>query len=190
MLGSRRIAFEVARILAQNRSIPRVIDPVFKATSGAWLLRKNALPGFLEIFRGEASLITPNLFEASILAGRPVTTVPGMKEAAKRIFDRSPSPCLIKGGHLKGKALDILFDGSHLTAFDHPWVKKDVHGTGCFLSAAILGYLAKGCSLEEACHRGIALTARGIRKAAPVGNGRAVFIFPSRPGSRRKKKIL
>jgi len=178
MAGSLENLTTIIRILAVHPNLPRVVDPVFRSSSGFWLIEKNAAAAFLELLKGRASLITPNLDEASALAGFPVRTVDGMQEAAGRIQARCGIPCLVKGGHLRSEAVDVLYDGDRFRTFRHARMRKDVHGTGCFLSAAILGGLAGGCRLEEACRRGIALTVRAIRKSAPAGGGRSVFAFP------------
>ncbi|HVP89864.1 MAG TPA: hydroxymethylpyrimidine/phosphomethylpyrimidine kinase [Terriglobales bacterium] len=178
MVGSLENLTAVAAILAAHPGLPRVVDPVFESSSGLRLLERAALPDFLRILRGRASLLTPNLGEASTLAGLRVDTLEAMKEAAERIWRVGCVPCLVKGGHLRGEAVDVLHDGREFRVFRHPRLRRDVHGTGCHLSAAILGFLADGLGLEEACRRGIALTARGIRGAVPAAGGRRVFRFP------------
>jgi len=179
MAGTLENLTAVARILAANPSIPKVVDPVFRSSSGFPLLEKKAIPRFLGLVRGKATLLTPNLDEASTLACLRVETTEDMKEAARRIYEAGRVPCLIKGGHLRDEAVDILFEGRNFAVFRHPRVDKRVHGSGCFLSAAILGYLAGGYDLKEACRRGIGLTVRGIRKAASAGRaGRTSFSFP------------
>jgi len=178
MVGSLENLAEVARILAAHPTIPRVIDPVLRSSSGAPLLERKAVTKFLELVKGKATLITPNLCETSALSRLRVKSVEDMKEAARRIQESSRIPCLVKGGRLKGDVVDVLCHGAKLKVFRHSRVSQSVHGTGCFLSAAILGWLAGGCGLEEACRRGIAMTARGIRKSVPAGGRRAVFSFP------------
>jgi hydroxymethylpyrimidine/phosphomethylpyrimidine kinase len=177
MAGSLENLAAAARILSANPSIPRVVDPVFKASSGARLIEAGAVPRFLKLLRGKASLLTPNLDEASALSGQRIRTAAGIKEAARRIFESGHIPCLLKGGHLEGEAVDVLYDGADFEVYRHARVKKSVHGTGCFLSAAILGFLVKGFSLKEACRRGIALTVRSMQKAVPAGGGRMAFPF-------------
>ena len=180
MAGSLGNLAEAARILARNPSIPRVVDPVFRSSSGIRLLETGAIPRFLDLLDGKATLITPNLDEASaLISGGRIRTPDDMKEAARRIFDSSGVPCLVKGGHLEGVAVDVLYDG-RFGVFRHARIARSVHGTGCYLSAAILGYLAEGHGLGDACHRGIALTASGIRKAVPAGKRRMAFTFPVR----------
>jgi len=165
----------VGRILDRHTSVPRVIDPVLRSSSGAWLLERTAVPGFLDAVRGRASLLTPNLEEAGRLSGRPVTTIADMEAAAREIFDRTGVPCLVKGGHLAGDAVNVLFDGRRVYLFGKPRLRKDVHGTGCFFSAALLAFLARGRSLPRAGELATEMTRNGIRAARPIGRGRAVF---------------
>lgn len=172
----------VARILESRSGLPRVIDPVLRSSSGALLLEKKAWPRFLETVEGKASLITPNLAEASALTGRPVRNVAEMRAAAEKIHVRSGIPCLVKGGHLEGQAVDVLFDGSSFSAFAHPKLARNVHGTGCYLSSAILCYLAEGRPLKEACGLGIFRVGRAIRAAVPGGKGVWVFDFSRERG--------
>jgi len=175
MLGTAGNLAAVAAILAQSAGIPRVIDPVFRSSSGAALLERRAWPHYLSALGGKADLITPNLDEAEVLTGLSVRSAPEMRSAAALITRASRIPCLVKGGHLKGKAVDVLFDGREYTTFGHARSVKDVHGTGCYLSSAILGYLAEGHPLAEACRRGIAQAGRAIRTAVPAAYGRWVF---------------
>ncbi len=172
----------VAGILAKHVRLPRVIDPVLRSSSGALLLEKKAWPRFLETVEGKASLITPNLAEAAALTGHPVRNVAEMRAAAEKIHRRSGIPCLIKGGHLEGQAVDILFDGNGFSAFAHEKLPRNVHGTGCYLSSAILCYLAEGRPLKEACGLGIFRVGRAIRAAVPGGNDVWVFDFSRERG--------
>ncbi len=178
MSGSPSALKAVVRILRSQPDIPRVVDPVFRASSGMPLLDPKAARRFLEILGGNASLLTPNLEEASVLCGRPVETRENMREAALRIFEASGVPCLVKGGHLRREAEDLLFDGKNVIRFKHPKMKKKVHGTGCFLSSAILAFLARGVGLEEACAKGIDWTLRGVKNAVRAGREGYLFDFP------------
>jgi hydroxymethylpyrimidine/phosphomethylpyrimidine kinase len=182
MIGTAGNLAAVARILVRQARIPRVIDPVFRSSSGAVLLEKKAWPRYLDVLRGRADLITPNLDEAEILVGGKVRSVPAMREAAAAITRTSRIPCLLKGGHLEGKAVDVLFDGREFTAFEHERSAKDVHGTGCFLSSAILGYMTEGRTLKEACGLGIALVGKAISEAVPATGGRWTFDLNRGPG--------
>ena len=175
MLATSANLRAVARILERHKGAPRVVDPVLRSSSGALLLEKKAWPRLLEAFAGKADLITPNLDEAEILTGLPARNTGEMKRAAEKIYLRSGIPCLVKGGHLQGPAVDILFDGKDFTPFTHAREARRVHGTGCFLASAILCYLAEGRPLREACGLGIFRAGRAIRAAAPAGEGIWVF---------------
>jgi hydroxymethylpyrimidine/phosphomethylpyrimidine kinase len=165
----------VARILGGNPDVPRVVDPVFRSSSGAVLLEKAAWPRFLAAFAGKADLITPNLDEAEILTGGKVRTVAEMQGAAERIVRAGRMPCLLKGGHLEGPPVDVLYDGKEFTVFRHSRQPGSVHGSGCFLSSAILVFLAEEHPLPEACGLAIAEVGRTMRTAVPAGCRRRVF---------------
>jgi hydroxymethylpyrimidine/phosphomethylpyrimidine kinase len=178
MIGSRQNLRLIGRILSENANVPRVIDPVFRASSGAWLLDQKAVPLFLASIRDRASIITPNLGEASLLTGITVRTQKDMADAARMIFDKSGIPCLIKGGHLRGPITDLFFDGRDFRLYRHPRAAKRVRGTGCFLSASLLGFLVEGYAPARACGLAIGLTLRAIRRARKIGRGPAVITFP------------
>lgn len=182
MLATAANVGAAGRILGRLAGRPRVLDPVLRASSGAPLLEKKAWPRLLDVLAGKVDLITPNLDETAVLAGRPVRDVPGMKAAAAKIHDRSGAAVLVKGGHLEGRVVDVLFDGQAYAEFPHPRSPRSVHGTGCFLSAAILVYLAEGRPLKEACGLGVFRVGQAIRAAAPAGGDRWVFDFSRERG--------
>jgi hydroxymethylpyrimidine/phosphomethylpyrimidine kinase len=175
MLATAGNLTATARILGEAPRRPRVVDPVLLSSSGAVLLGRAAWPRFLDLLEGRADLITPNLEEAGILTGRTVGGVEAMRSAAERIWTWTGIPCLVKGGHLQGRATDILYDGRVFTVFEHRKQARSVHGTGCFLSSAILAYLIQGRTLKEACGLGIEAVGRAIRAAEPAGGRRWVF---------------
>jgi hydroxymethylpyrimidine kinase/phosphomethylpyrimidine kinase len=175
MIGCRKNIPALGRILAEHADIPIVVDPVFRSSSGRWLLERKAVPEFALALRGRLSLLTPNLDEAELIARYKVRDLNGMKEAAARIFDLVGAPCLVKGGHLEKRAVDALFDGRRCYLFKGQKINRDVRGTGCFLSSTLLCYLVKGYSLPEACALASAWTRRAIRKSVRLGKGRAVF---------------
>jgi hydroxymethylpyrimidine/phosphomethylpyrimidine kinase len=180
MLGSRANMRAVAGILAHHPDVPRVVDPVFRSSSGAALLDPAGIDSFLSVLRGHAALITPNLDEASALTGVPVRDVGRMKAAAFGIFEASGIPCLVKGGRLRGRVVDVLYDGHEHSLFIHAVLKEGVHGTGCCLSSAALGYLARGHDLVEACRLAIEFVHDARKQAVRKGRGRRTFSFPPR----------
>lgn len=175
MVGSGENLEAIGAILAARRDIPKVIDPVIRSSSGAPLLDGKAVSGFLGAIRRRAAVLTPNLDEAGVLAGLAVRDIAGMKAAAERIFDIGRVPCLVKGGHLEKEAVNLLFDGRRFYLFGKPKISRDVHGTGCYFSASLLGYLAGGKTLVRASELATELTHAAIRAAVRIGRGRPLL---------------
>lgn len=181
MLGCQDRIPVVRKILSAHPAIPRVVDPVFQSSSGAWLLDEGAIPDFIEKICRKATVITPNLHEASRIAGFSVRTARDMQRAAEKIYALTGVPCLVKGGHLEDQALDILFDGASIHIFRKEKLGKRVHGTGCVLSSSLLCHLAQGLPLEESCRRAKEFTHESIKTAVPIGRGQNLITsFPPR----------
>ncbi|MBW2039971.1 MAG: bifunctional hydroxymethylpyrimidine kinase/phosphomethylpyrimidine kinase [Deltaproteobacteria bacterium] len=173
MLWDAEVVKLVAGKLAEYRMERLVVDPIMVAKDGSALLSEDGREALREGLLPRALLVTPNLPEAAALAGMEVRTVKGMKEAARRIRGFGVEAVLVKGGHLEGDPVDILFDGSGFTEFSSERTAvAEAHGTGCVLSAAIATELAKGASLQEAVQRGRSLTLMSIKAAFAVGKGR------------------
>lgn len=153
MLGSRKAISAVEEIVSDNNNLPVVIDPVFRSSSGQWLLEKKYIQKYLQSIRGKITLFTPNLNEASLILGEKIDTVEDMEQAARRISQLTRSACLLKGGHLMDKVVDVFYDGHQIHLFKKKKLPAEVHGTGCFLSSAILCFLAEGLPLTEACKK-------------------------------------
>ncbi len=151
MLFSAEIIGVIAGVLARNRAIPLVIDPVFAATSGSRLIRDDAIAALTEKLFPLAALITPNMPEAEILLDERLETLPQLEKAAGELFHRFHVPVLMKGGHLQDKAVDIFFAGEGVTVFESDMVTGvNSHGSGCTLASAIAAGLSCGESLPEA----------------------------------------
>lgn len=177
MVGCGKNIKIIKRILTDNPNIKKVVDPVFKSSSGAWLLEKDSIPDYISEIKGKASLLTPNLEEASMISGIKIKNTEDMKKAAKSIFNLSNIPCFIKGGHFPEQMVNLLYDGKEFHFFEKEKIKKKVHGTGCFLSSSLLGYLAKGNSLEKACLLATELTHKAIKNAIKIGRGQDIISF-------------
>jgi hydroxymethylpyrimidine kinase/phosphomethylpyrimidine kinase len=183
MLHDGAVVRLVAEKIKHYRVDKLVVDPLIAATDGTPLLDEEGQAALRQALLPLASLVTPNLPEAAALAGTKVESVAEMKEAAKRIHEYGAGAVLIKGGHLAGDPMDILFDGSRFTEFRSERIPiSDVHGTGCVLSAAIATVLAKGASLEEAVQGGREVTITSIKAALTIGKGRK-FVHPSAYGA-------
>lgn len=172
MLSTAGIIRAVAAKLKEHRVEKLVVDPVMIAKSGDPLLEPAAREALVAELLPLALVVTPNLHEASALAELTVATREEMEEAARRIAKLGPRHVLVKGGHLKGEAADILFNGREFTAFSAPRIDStNTHGTGCTFSAAIAAGLALGRPLPEAVRDAKAYVTRAIREGFALGRG-------------------
>lgn len=133
---------------------PLIIDPVMISSSGKSLLDDKALLALKESLFPRASLITPNIPEATVLLGKNQN-----KEAATELFAIYSVPILLKGGHIRGERLiDILcMDGKEI-AFPHErqhWDEELAHGTGCRLASAVTAFMAMDMALSVAVSKAI-----------------------------------
>lgn len=172
MLGTAAIVQAVTDGLRAHPVERLVVDPVMVATSGDALLEPDAVRAMTTRLLPLALVLTPNLPEAEALAGMAVSNRTEMEEAARRIHKLGPRHVLVKGGHLKGDAVDVLYNGRDFTAFQAPRIDSDnTHGSGCTLSAAISAGLARGRPLAEAVRDAKAYVTRGIREGFALGRG-------------------
>lgn len=178
MVGCGENIGVIKKVLSQNPNIPRVVDPVLRSSSGKWLLEKQFIHHYIDALSRNATILTPNIDEASLIIRKRIKSIEDMIVAAKNISSLTQIPCLIKGGHLPGQTVDILFNGGKFHIFKNNKIKKRVHGTGCVLSSSILSFLAKGKSLEEACLLATDLTHNAIKKSIRIGKGQHIISFP------------
>ena len=172
MLSTAPIIEAVAATLADDPVEKLVVDPVMVSKSGDALLQPDARQALIERVLPLALVVTPNLPEAESLAGIPVASRPDMEEAARRIHRLGPRYVLVKGGHLKGDAIDLLWNGKAFTAFRAPRIDSgNTHGTGCTLSAAIAAGLARGQAIGDAIRDAKAYVTRAIREGFAAGRG-------------------
>ena len=172
MLANAELVCGVADAIEAHALGRYVLDPVMVATGGARLLDSGAEASLLTRLLPLATLITPNLHEAAILVGEPVETVGHMSAAARRLVELGAGAALIKGGHLDGDAVDVLWDGDEESVWRRPRIQTaHTHGTGCTLSAAIAAGLALGESVHDAVARAIRFVVRAIESAPGLGEG-------------------
>jgi hydroxymethylpyrimidine/phosphomethylpyrimidine kinase len=172
MLSTAPIIEAVAAGLTERRIEKLVVDPVMVAKSGDRLLEPEARAALADRILPLALLVTPNLPEAEVLAGMRVAEPEDMEEAARRIHTMGPRYVLVKGGHLKGDATDLLWNGRDFTRFSTPRIdSQNTHGTGCTFSAAIAAGLARGQALGDAIRSAKAYVTRAIREGFQAGRG-------------------
>lgn len=173
MLATAALARTVARAIGQHELERYVMDPVMVATSGDRLLEEEAETALADALLPLAAVVTPNLEEASILVGRSVETLDQMKAAARALVEMGAGAALVKGGHLEGEAVDVLWDGDDEHIFRRARIDTPhTHGTGCTLSAAIAAGLARGDGTVAAVERATRFVGRAIAAAPGLGHGR------------------
>jgi hydroxymethylpyrimidine/phosphomethylpyrimidine kinase len=173
MLATSELVVEVADAIRAHALDLYVLDPVMVATSGDRLLQSEAEVALRERLLPLATVVTPNLEEAAILTGDSVADLEGMRRAAHRLVALGASAALVKGGHLEGEAVDLLWDGMEEQVWSRPRMDtRHTHGTGCTLSAAIAAGLAQGRELNASVGAAVDFVARAIERAPRIGSGR------------------
>jgi hydroxymethylpyrimidine/phosphomethylpyrimidine kinase len=181
MLASATIIEAVAEAIRET-SVPNlVVDPVSVSKHGHQLLADDAVHSLRSRIVPLATLVTPNLPEAALLAGFPVRTEEDMEAAGRALIDLGAGAALVKGGHLEGtpRAVDLLVTADGVESIDVERIDTPhTHGTGCVLSAAIAAHLALGLDVAGAVDRGKAFVTEAIRNHLEIGQG----IGPVDPG--------
>ena len=173
MAANAGIIEAIAAALRRRAPVPVVLDPVMAATSGAALLEPDAVQALTGRLLPLCTVITPNLAEAEMLTGQPVQTVEQMEQAARALVRMGARAAVIKGGHLPGAAVDVLFNGQETRRFSAARVQNaNTHGTGCTFSSAVAAMLACGDPLAQAVGTAKAYLTQAIVHARPVGGGR------------------
>ena len=172
MVSSADLIVVIAEKLKQYKAKNIVVDPVMVATSGAKLLRDDAVEALCRELLPLAAVLTPNIPEAEILSGMTITDAAGMEAAAKYISEQYGCAVLCKGGHKVNDADDLLWRNGcgkwfHGRRIDNP----NTHGTGCTLSSAIASNLAKGYDLDAAVKRAKDYISGALAAMLDLGRG-------------------
>ncbi len=172
MLGNKANAVAVAEFLDKNKFPHVVLDPVVKSSAGsAELLDAGGIKFLREELMKRASVITPNMDEAALLAGMEVKDLNGMKAAALKLVEMGAKAVIVTGGHLE-KPADVLCEGTEANPFGGDHVKSEnTHGSGCTLSSAVAAQLALGQQLREALILAKAYVFKAIEKSYSIGKG-------------------
>jgi len=173
MLADVALVRLVAKAVRENGWTPLVVDPVMIATSGDRLLSVDAEQVIRDRLLPLATLVTPNLDEASLLTGLKVRDVAQMERAGMLMLDMGAAAVLMKGGHLQDDVIvDLLVTPDGTRQFSHPRIHStSTHGTGCTLSAAITAGLASGRTLEAAVEAALDYVVQAIANAPGLGAG-------------------
>jgi len=171
MLASADIVRTVSVRLA-DVDAPVVVDPVAVSKHGDSLLSAGALEALKTDLLPLATVVTPNLFEAELLTGLTISDEQSMLAAAKQIAARGPRWVLVKGGHLPGNPVDLLFGDGHLVRLPSTRIaSRHTHGTGCTLASAIASRLATGADVPTAVESAKEYVTGAIDGGFPLGAG-------------------
>lgn len=177
MINDTKIVEVIAEMLQKYQPQFVVFDPVMVSTSGCKLMEDEAIEAITTRLIPLATLITPNLSEAEILAGQKIRTVEEMQRQAKEMLKLGCRGVLVKGGHLEGgRMCDVLqVSGEEVPhLFTAPKVdSRNTHGTGCTLSSAIATYLALRETITDAVEKAKQYVYKGIEagKDVCIGHG-------------------
>lgn len=164
MLFSKEVIDKTAEMIKGSKIENIVVDPVMVGKLDSKLLKDDSIEVLKEKLLPQATVITPNMPEASfLLDGRSIKQVEDLKRAAVDLHKLGPTYVLVKGGRLEGPAIDVLFDGQTFTTFEAPRIDTvNTSGAGCSYSAAITAYVAKGRSVVEAVKLAKSFVTTGI----------------------------
>jgi len=175
MLGSEKVVRAVVDFLEHRDLKNIVLDPILKSSSGASLLDSAGIRLMAEKLLPLATVVTPNVDEASSLTALPVTNVEEMRAAAAKLHRVGAAAVVITGGHLD-KATDLL-SFTAKRGVEQEIFKSDrqrstsTHGTGCAFATAVTCHLAQGRGLPEAVLLAKAYVSAAIVHAQPLGRG-------------------
>ncbi len=149
-----------------------VVDPVMVASSGFSLMNNNAVQVFIEKLFPIATLITPNIPEAQVISGADIENKDDMLSVAKWTFDKYGCAVLLKGGHSKDNADDLLYVNGDAIWFPSKRIENhNTHGTGCTLSSAIASNLAKGYTLSQSVQKAKEYVIGALNAMLDLGSG-------------------
>lgn len=188
MLGSVEIIELAAKTIEEYGLKNVVVDPVMVCKGEDEALHPETTVSLRDVLVPKATVVTPNLFEASQLSGLgPIKTVDKMKEAAVKIFDLGAEYVLIKGGSKLAheKAIDLLYDGKTFEILESERIETTfTHGAGCTYSAAIAAELAKGSDVKKAIYTAKEFITEAIRHSFALNQ----YVGPTNHGAYRRNK--
>jgi hydroxymethylpyrimidine/phosphomethylpyrimidine kinase len=170
MLYSSYIVGVVSQIVNDYSLKNLVTDPVTVSSSGMSLVEDGTLDLMREKLFPLSRVITPNIYEASLLTGIMIEDRKDMEDTARALKGMGPEVVVITGGHLQEIALDLYFDGD-FHSIEGEKIKGEYHGTGCAFSAAVTALLALGHSPLEAVRRSKEFISNAIKRAYHPGSG-------------------
>ena len=173
LLNAEIIASVAEQIQALNLQ-PLVVDPVMVSRTGAQLIDDDAIATLRDRLIPQATIVTPNRYEAELLSGLTLKTLDDMRAAAEKIYHLGAKAVLVKGGGMQGelRGVDIWFDGDRSETLTTETIDaSNTHGTGCTLSAAIAANLALGHEPLVATQHAKTYVTQALKHALSIGQG-------------------
>ncbi|MDY5934085.1 MAG: bifunctional hydroxymethylpyrimidine kinase/phosphomethylpyrimidine kinase [Oscillospiraceae bacterium] len=172
MVSSAELIKVIAERLTFYKAKNIVVDPVMVATSGASLIRTEAVSALEKELIPIAYLVTPNIPEAEMLTGNKIATRDDMQKSAKQIAEAYGCNVLLKGGHSVNDASDLLYSDGQAQWLEGKKINNpNTHGTGCTLSSAIASNLAKGYGLADSVKRAKEFISGALSAMLDLGQG-------------------
>ena len=172
MVSSAELIKVIAERLTFYKAKNIVVDPVMVATSGASLIRTEAVSALEKELIPIAYLVTPNIPEAEMLTGNKIVTRDDMQKSAKQIAEAYGCNVLLKGGHSVNDASDLLYSDGQAQWLEGKKINNpNTHGTGCTLSSAIASNLAKGYGLADSVKRAKEFISGALSAMLDLGQG-------------------
>lgn len=172
MVSSIEIIDVIGECLKKNNADNIVVDPVMVSKSGYHLLREEAKEELVKVLFPLAEVVTPNLFEAELITGDKIENLAQMEVAAVKINGLGGMKVIVKGGHLTGDAIDVVYDGKNFSYLKGTRIEtKNTHGTGCTFSSAIAALLARGYTVAEAARQAKEYINGAIEHSFELGRG-------------------
>ena len=172
MVSSAELIKVIAERLTFYKAKNIVVDPVMVATSGASLIRTEAVSALEKELIPIAYLVTPNIPEAEMLTGSKIVTRDDMQKSAKQIAEAYGCNVLLKGGHSVNDASDLLYSDGQAQWLEGKKINNpNTHGTGCTLSSAIASNLAKGYGLADSVKRAKEFISGALSAMLDLGQG-------------------
>lgn len=172
MLSSPECMEVLAKKLREYKPENIIIDPVMYAKNGCPLMDPNSIDTLIKVVIPCADMLTPNIPETEKIAKVEIHSLADMESAARKIHEMGCKYVMVKGGHLEGEAVDVLFDGEKIHHFTTKRIHtKNTHGTGCTFSSAIASNLANGFSVVEAVERAKKYITMAIEHSLNIGKG-------------------
>ncbi len=173
MVASSKLICTISNKLKEYSAKNIVVDPVMVATNGAKLICDEAIETLQKELLPMATVLTPNIPEAEVLAKMKIRTEKDMEEAARKIFENFGCAVLLKGGHDLNDANDLLWSEKGSEWFLGKKVENpNTHGTGCTLSSAIASNLALGRTLSDSVKRAKDFVSDALASMLDLGRGK------------------